>query len=142
MCGKQIILRIIPCYLLTTLLITTNCVTTPYQPLSKNGGYFDYRITQDIFTVSFRGNSETHEEMVKLYLLRRAAELTVEHDFKYFVVLSEKGRTRTGSIGYSGFRYPVISPGEAMQIRCFVERPSETDIVIDAAEFLRFNFPE
>ena len=126
---------------MATLMVTTNCNTTPYQPLSKNGGYFDYRITQDIFTVSFRGNSETHEEIVKLYLFRRAAELTVEYDFKYFVVLSEKGRTRTGSIGYSGFRHPVISPGEAMQIKCFLERPSETDIVIDAAEFLRFNFP-
>lgn len=127
---------------LVTLLLTSACATTPYETLGKKGGYFDYRITKDIFAIGFHGNTATREETVDLYILRRAAEVAIEHGFQYFVVLSEKGRTRSGSVGYSGFKLPVIAPAGTCQIKCFRERPQEPEIVIDAAQFLKFNFPE
>ena len=123
-------------------LIGSASCATPYQALGSRGGYHNYRITGDTFKVSFRGNSATRLETVELYLLRRAAEITLEHGFTYFVLLSEEGRTRKGSLGYSGIKVPVVSPGAAMQIRCFHERPPDADTVIDANEFLGYNFPE
>jgi len=126
---------------IAVVLLLAGCAT-PYQSLGARGGYSDYRISADVFAVNFRGNTATREETVEKYLLRRASELTLEHGFKHFVVLSEKGRTRSSSLGYSGFKVPVIAPGGAIQIRCFHSKPADSDSPIDAANFLRFNFPE
>ena len=124
------------------LFAVTGCAT-PYRALKTRTGYFDHRITEDTFTVGFRGNAATREETVELYVFRRAAELTLQHGYKYFVVLDEKGRTRTGSIGYSGVKFPVVAPGSSCQIKCFHQRPEDWETVIDAAEFMRYNdFPE
>ena len=71
----------------------------------------------------------------------RAMELVRERE-PITVVVSEKGRTRSGSVGYSGFKLPVVSPGSAVQIRCFHDPPPEPQSPIDAAEFLGFNFPD
>lgn len=115
---------------------------TPYQSARGGDGYMDYRIATDVFAVSFRGGAGTREETVDKYLLRRASELTLEHGFTYFVILSEKERTRSGSIGYSAIKIPVVSPETSLWIQCFKERPADRGLAIDAADFLRFNFPE
>ena len=122
-------------------LIVCTCAT-PYRKLKSGGGYCDYRIAADVFSVSFRGNTATREEDVEKYLLRRASELTLEHEYKYFVIISEKGRTRKGSIGYSGFKVPVVAPGSAIQIKCFHEQQPDAELAIEAADFLRFNFSD
>ena len=121
-------------------LIMGGCATT-YKKQKSGGGYSDYRITTNVFSVSFRGNPATQEEDVEKFLLRRACDLTLEHGYKYFVVIAEKGRTRSGSVGYSGVKIPVVTPGETIHIKCYHE-PLETEVLIDAAEFLRFNFAE
>ena len=133
--------RLVALHLMVISVMAVGCAT-PYQPLRTGGGYSDYRISVDVFSVSFRGNIATREEEVDKYLLRRASELTLEHGFKYFVILSEKGRTRSGTVGYSAFKVPVVSPGVAIQIRCCNEVPPGFESLIDAAAFLRFNFPE
>jgi hypothetical protein len=120
---------------------SAGCVTK-YKPHNHQGGYSDYRIATDVFSVSFRGNAATREEIVEKYLFRRASELTLEHEFRYFVVLSEQGRTRSSSVGYSGVKFPVVAPGMAVRIQCFRERPTDMEAVIDAVDFMRFNFPE
>jgi hypothetical protein len=115
---------------------------TPYKSADAGKGYSDFRITTDVFAVSFRGSAGTFEETVDRYLLRRASELTLEHGFTYFVILSEKERTRSSSLGYSGFKIPIIAPGTSVWIRCFEDLPPDHGLMIDAADFLRFNFPE
>jgi hypothetical protein len=116
---------------------------TPYQSARSSGGYTDFRITKDVFAVSFRGSVGTYEETVDKYLLRRASELTLEHGFTHFMILSEKERTRSSSFGYSGLKIPMVAPGTSVWIRCFKDMPLTTDgLVIDAEEFLRFNVPE
>ena len=91
-------------------LIMGGCAAT-YRKQKSGAGYSDYRITTDVFSVSFRGNPATQEEDVEKFLLRRACDLTLEHGYKYFVVIAEKGRTRSGSVGYSGIKVPVVTPG-------------------------------
>ena len=78
-----------------TLLIASGCATsTPYQPLSASssvsGGYTDQQLASDRFRVTFAGNELTSRERVETYLLFRAAELTVEQDYDWFVVVDRE----------------------------------------------------
>ncbi len=62
---------------------------TPYQPLTPGnataGGYAEQKINDDLWRVTFSGNSLTGRETVEKYLLYRAAELTVNQGFDWFV---------------------------------------------------------
>ncbi len=127
--------------LLAVLAVSGGCAT-PYKSAAAGSGYSDFRVSTDVFAVSFRGNTSTLEETVDKYLLRRASELTLEHGFTHFVILSEKERTRSSSVGYSGFKIPFVAPGTAVWIQCFKDPPPDRGLLINAADFLRFNFPE
>ncbi len=72
-------------------LILSACVTaTPYQPQGDEGdGYADFRLEDDKFRVTFTGNSLTDLPRVENYLLFRAAEVTVQFGYDYFIVLEE-----------------------------------------------------
>ena len=134
--------RLPVCRVSIALLLTASCAT-PYQLRSSaKGGYSDFRIADDLFSVSFKGNAATPEEQAEKYLFRRASEVTLEHGFNFFVIEAEKGRTRSSSLGYSGVKFPLVAPGSALRIRCYHVQPPEDVSSIDAAAFLRFNFPE
>lgn len=61
---------------------------TPYQPAERIGlnGYGEEMIGADHYKVRFQGNAITTRKTVDLYLLYRAAELTQEKGFDYFIV--------------------------------------------------------
>lgn len=141
MCAKRRILVAVA-FLAPVVLVSVGGCATRYKGIGSGGGYFDYRLTEDVFAVSFRGNTSTYEELVDLYLLRRSAEVTLEHGYAYFAMVVEKARSRQGSFGYSSFKVPLVSPGTSIQIKCYKERPPDTELVIDAKQFLRFNFPK
>lgn len=65
------------------------CATsTPYQPADKSGyGFSEQRIEETKYRITFRGNSSTSREAVENGILYRAAELTVQSGYDYFVVL-------------------------------------------------------
>jgi hypothetical protein len=68
----------------------TACETaTPYQKLNPAnasvGGYADIQLNPDHWRVSFSGNGMTSRETVERYLLYRAAELTVNQGFDWFM---------------------------------------------------------
>ncbi len=100
--------------LLATTLLTTACVTeSTYGPATGRGfersGYSDRQIEENRFQVSFSGNSYTSRDTVEKYLLYRAAELTVQRGFDYFILadrdVDKKSRTYTtpgigGGYGY------------------------------------------
>ncbi|GAA0282676.1 hypothetical protein GCM10009127_25100 [Alteraurantiacibacter aestuarii] len=70
----------------------TGCMTpTPYQPdvrgQAVTGGYSEQRITENRFRVTFSGNSLTSRDRVEGYLLYRAAELTVQNGYDYFIII-------------------------------------------------------
>lgn len=66
------------------------CATaTPYQPARDGGfGYAESRIESNRYSISFNGNSLTEREAVETNLLYRAAELTVQNGYDYFVVVN------------------------------------------------------
>ena len=77
------------------LLTLGACATsTPYQPLSASsavsGGYTDQRLGENRYRVTFAGNTLTSRERVESYLLYRAAELTRERGYDWFVVVDRE----------------------------------------------------
>ena len=59
-----------------------------YKPAKSVGdtGFSEQKLTDDQYRVTFQGNANTSRSRVEDYLLFRAAELTLENDFNYFVV--------------------------------------------------------
>jgi hypothetical protein len=71
-----------------TVLLAACATSTPYGPATGNNpyGFTDQKIEDNRFRIVFRGNSSTTREAVETFLLYRAAELTVESGFDYFIV--------------------------------------------------------
>lgn len=68
--------------------------STPYQPVSSanavQGGYFDVRLSEDRYRVTFAGNRLTSREQVESFLLYRAAELTLQRGYDWFVIIDKE----------------------------------------------------
>ncbi|MBN8807569.1 MAG: hypothetical protein J0I47_04935 [Sphingomonas sp.] len=107
-------------------LALAGCMTeTTYRPATGRGfereGYSERQIEPNRFLVMFAGNSVTSRETVERYLLFRAAELTVQQGFDYFVMADRDTdkRTRTyvtepfgpGPWGYWGPRWRYYGRG-------------------------------
>jgi hypothetical protein len=58
-------------------------------------GYSDQRLTQNRYRVTFSGNSATTREEVEDYLMRRAAEVTLENGYTHFVFDARDTEART-----------------------------------------------
>jgi len=72
-------------------LVLAGCVSaTPYAPAEGSFGYGHgvAQIEQNRFRVRFRANGWTPQETVDLYLLHRAAEVTLEAGFDWFRVVA------------------------------------------------------
>ena len=93
---------------LAAILLLAGCATTtPYGPATQGGGYgfSDQRIESNRYRITFRGNSSTPRETVENSLLYRAAELTVDQGFDYFVVIENETDANTSLRGTS---YPAF----------------------------------
>ena len=147
----------------TSILLACLGCATPYQKVGSNGGYDDFRINASDFEVTFRGNAHTSEETVSKYILRRASELTLQHGFTHFIRLSERDLTRVGRswsssganyayvfpyagsvLGYGSYHGhidPRVAPTTSIRIRCFAPPLPNNDGMINAREFMSYNFP-
>lgn len=74
---------------LGALVLVSACATsTPYQRgADSRYGFSETAIESDRYLVSFAGNSLTERDTVELYLLFRAAELTLERGYDYFTIV-------------------------------------------------------
>lgn len=109
-------------------LVTTLCLagagllaaacgtTTGYGPAAYDQGYgfAETRIEQNRWQVTFSGNSLTDLQTVETYLLYRAAELTNQQGFDYFVMvdrkLDEDTRFQSTGLGPSPFAVQYYHP--------------------------------
>lgn len=78
--------------LLLALAATSGCMTeTPYQPdvagQPVSGGYSETRRAEGRYTVNYVGNSLTSRDRVEGYLLYRAAELTLQNGYDWFLIV-------------------------------------------------------
>ena len=90
------------------LLLLAACATaTPYGPASEGGGFgfSEQRIEDNRFRITFRGNSSTARETVENSLLYRAAELTVQQGFDYYIVVENDTEARRS---FRGTSYPAF----------------------------------
>lgn len=73
-------------------LALTACATaTPYQPAGfgpDRSGYAEQRLETNRYRVSFAGNSVTARDTVEMYMLFRAAELTVQDGYDWFATVN------------------------------------------------------
>ena len=84
------------------LMLSACATATPYQPVgatSTRGGYAEERIAANRFKVTFSGNSVTARDTVEMYLLYRAAELTVENGFDCFATENRSTDRDTRYVG-------------------------------------------
>lgn len=73
----------------SALALTACATATPYQPAgpyASSDGFRESRIESNRFRVSFAGNSLTSRDTVEMYLLFRAAELTLQNGYDWFAV--------------------------------------------------------
>jgi len=79
---------------LALALALAGCTTaTPYQPYRAesaggvHGGYSDQELAPDRYLVRFHGNDLTARDRVEGYMLYRAAELTLQRGYDWFLVV-------------------------------------------------------
>lgn len=87
--NNQLSMRI---FYIIFLLIISSC-STQYQKIGYSGGYSERKISSDKdgqnFIVSFNGNGYTNHQKVEDFAFLRSAEIAIENDFQYFVVISK-----------------------------------------------------
>jgi hypothetical protein len=79
---------------LTLLVLVSGCTSRPDYRSAKNGsvGYSEQKITDDRYRVQFKSHSKTVADASD-YALLRAAELTQQQGYDWFVVTSRKTAT-------------------------------------------------
>lgn len=86
---------------------------TAYEPMVEGqaDGFSDAKIASDRFRIGFTGNSRTPRETVDLYLLYRAAEVTLANNADGFFITNRDTETRTSYVSTgSGFGHPRFFP--------------------------------
>ena len=134
--------RILAAASLVLLCLLAGCAT-PYQPKNfLQGGYQDFHISQDTFSVTFQGNPYLDRSRLRQYLLRRAAELTLGCGFSHFAIIQDMDQSRNSTyISFTSLTI-TVTPQETIVIRCFKGAPADLSVhAIDAQEYLRLNFP-
>ena len=86
---------------LATISLSACGHTSVYAPMDGRYGFAEQRIEQNRFRVMFHGDSSTSRETVENFLLYRAAELTLENGYDYFLI-EEGGTDIARSLTYIG----------------------------------------
>ncbi len=131
-----------------SLLLLSACATA-YAPSGWQGGFSSVQIDQNVFKVSFKGNSATSRERAKDFNLLRCADISLENGFSYFVIVGSEHDSRiskyttptrsetnvnvTGygksaygtatTTTYAGQTYFFESPSNENTIICYKEKP-------------------
>jgi len=83
-------------FILAGLLALAACShPTPYQAEQDGRGFSDRAIEEDRYRVTFAGNFLTTRETVEDYLLFRAAEVTLQRGYDYFLVVDKDTERKT-----------------------------------------------
>ncbi len=125
---------------LLCVVITINGCASGYEPDNFDGGYSETRLDENVFLVTFRGNSSTPRTQTEDFALLRSAELTLDNGFNYFSVVKSNQDTKhssyttplvanTNAYGVTTFTggqtYYSTSPTTSLTIVCFVSKPSQ-----------------
>ena len=95
---KKILILVVP-----FVVMLVGCATG-YQPAGFNGGFEEFKVSNDTYMVKFRGNGYTSNDQAFKYALRRAAELTKKNGYRYFKVINS-----SSNVDRSTYRMPVTA---------------------------------
>lgn len=135
------------------VLLLVGCAT-PYTPNGVIGGYSDVQLNENTFKVTTKGNGYTSKDRVFELNLLRASYLTVENNFKYFLIADANtdvssatfvtpttttfnaysyGGYTNGTINsYGGIPITARFPTATFIIQCFSEKPESSPRIFDA----------
>src|SRR5438270_371117 len=94
---------------LTAISCATHYTRMSDATFSDHTGYRESAVDPTTWIVSFAGNGSTTQETVERYTLYRAAELTNEKGFDYFIILNGAQNTTTNSYSTAGTIYEFTS---------------------------------
>ncbi|HET9474903.1 MAG TPA: hypothetical protein VFO82_13480 [Steroidobacteraceae bacterium] len=94
------------------------CSATKYQPMAFTGGYKDVHIRDNVYYVSFAGNSWIDTGTVVQYFHRRAKELCTEKGFGNYRVLTEKDNSQLYAMASYGSAQTMEKPAYGGQVEC------------------------
>jgi hypothetical protein len=96
---------------LALLLGACATTSTPYQPRDAQGyGFTEQPLEANRTRITFSGNGLTERETVETYLLYRAAELTLQQGFDYFVTANRATDARRRTYRDRDPFYPRFAP--------------------------------
>jgi hypothetical protein len=98
-------------------LIISGCAT-PYGPNGFFGGYVDYPIGQNKYAISFNGNGYTSSSTCKMYALRRAHELCLQHGYSDFQIMNGSSDVDVSLWAYNGSASLISKPNTMITIQC------------------------
>ena len=142
---------------------------TPYQKIGFTGGYTDTKIQDDVFKVTFKGNAKLERDRAEDYGLLRCAEVTLENNYNYFVVVDAKSDSKRGAFTtpqssyssgsvnvhsygnyasgsysgntqyYGGQTFMYDKPRVTFTIKCYKEKPELENVFVYDAEQVKTN---
>ena len=84
------------------IALTLSACATPYGKYGLLGGFTDSRIYENTFSISVDTNALTSQQTTSMHALFRAAELTVENGFDYFVIASDAHNSTSMALAMPG----------------------------------------
>ena len=131
------------------VLMLAGCATS-YQKKGFTGGWSETQLDENLFRVNFQGNGYTSSQRAWDFALLRSAELALDNNYKYFILLGQDSvvnnssyttqtTSRTTGNAYAtgnnasfsattystgGNTYNIAKPSSANTVLCFKEKPA------------------
>ncbi len=124
------------------MILVTSCATTYRQAKSPTGeGYYDTLLQQDMYEITFNGNSETSPATAQDFALLRAAETCLENGYKTFDIIRSEDKTKTdvGSIPMYGYYSSTIVYSETTPKIMLIIKCSQENNLTFIAEEIKIN---
>ena len=132
-------------FLSISVLILLGACATPYKQARKPTakGYFDTKLQNRVYDITFNGNSDTNFKKAKDYALLRAAEVCLENGYQTFQIINTENNsinetsvstnTVTSHTGYS-YSYSSVDSSSRPQISIVILCSPTDDLFFKAKD--------
>lgn len=118
-------------------LAIVSCATGYHEYDSVFGGYTETRVDATTYIVTFSGTRYTSIMQAKRYVYHRAAKLTLDAGYRYFVVTN---KSSAACCSYANPATGSVSPTFSMSIRMF-QYPVNMPGIMDATTVTTISEP-
>jgi hypothetical protein len=128
------------------LVATVAGCATPYREVDATGGYSHQRLDENVYKITFQGNSATGYERARDFAFLRAAEVCTELGYTHFLIEGQEDRSEvmsfdTGSASYTSGTVSgttntspntmrLTKPGVELVVRYFDSMPTERHLKV------------